>query len=292
MIKLIKIILGIVIFIVLAVIAFGIVIYVLNRNNKPKKEVQTFNATAEGYTVNIDVKDSFVTVKKSKTNNVTVTYYQSETRTFDVENTTDTLSVKGYQTGKWYNRIFISLKLTKVYETVVEVPDDINVNIKTDNGNINVNQVDLTTFKAETTNGGVMLDNVNAAIINIESTNGNIEVKNTDTSLSFKGKTKKGRILLDHLKSLVTIDAETGSGNITIDNTYAIGNINLHTGKGNITGPKKTTGVIRLISDSYYKVNAKAKNGTCSLENTTTGIAELNVSTDNGNIDLELKSLI
>ena len=142
MFKLIKFIIGFVIFLVIAVIIFGIVLLVLNRGNKAKAITRTTATSGfSSISVNVDVKDSYVVVKKSKTENVVVTYYESKTRTFDYEVEEDllnnaTINVKGYQIGKWYNRIFLSLKGTKVYGITVEVPDEVSVNVKTNNGNI------------------------------------------------------------------------------------------------------------------------------------------------------------
>ncbi len=292
MIKVIKIIFGIIIFLVLAVVIFAGVIIGLNWSNKPKK--QTFTATKKmselnTLTINVDVKDSYVVVKRTKTEYASVTYYGSKTREYECDESVDllnnsTITVKGYQTGKWYNRILLTFKFTKVYETLVEVPDDANVFIKTDNGNVRFEDVDATILTAETNNGGIILNNVSANMCGLQTVNGNIEVTGSDTG-TFTCKTKKGRIVLDKLSSLLTIDASTDSGNISLNKTYATGNFKLHTGKGNITG------TIKLLSASYYKITATAKNGTCNIENTSSGIADLTITTDNGNIDVELKEV-
>ena len=98
--------------------------------------------------------------------------------------------------------------------------------------------------------------------------------------------TKKGRVKLDNLIALLTIDASTDNGKIILNDTYATGNINLHSGKGDVKGS------ISLISDAYYIINTKAKNGKSNLENTTTGVAELKITTDNGNIEITLRKLL
>ena len=94
MFKLIKFIIGLVIFLILAVIIFGIVIIVLNRGNKPKAKTFTMDKKASEYTtltVNVDVKDSYVVVKKGKTDYVSINYYGSTTREFTTSVESDLL---------------------------------------------------------------------------------------------------------------------------------------------------------------------------------------------------------
>ena len=296
MFKLIKFIIGFVIFLIISVIIFGIVLIVLNRGNKAK-QINKTTAISDytSVTVNVDVKDSYVVVKKSKTSNVVVTYYESKTRTFDYEVEKDsldnaTINVKGYQLGKWYNRIFLSLKGTKVYGITVEVPDDVSVNVKTDNGNIRFEEnLYASTLTADTTNGAVILKNVNAQIISANTVNGNIEATSTTTTLSFYARTRKGNVKLSSLTSLAIVDVTTDNGKITADinNTTVLADVKLHSGKGNIEG------TIRILTDALYKVKAKAKNGKVTdLVNSDTGINTLDVSTDNGDITLRINKVV
>lgn len=293
MFKFLKIIIGIVIFLVVLAIAFVVTLVVINWSNKPKKKEQsttTKMSDVTSLTVNVDVKDSYVVVKKSKTEYVNITYYASKTRTFDVTESKDTLNnstltIKGYQTGKWYNRLFFTLKTTKVYGVTIEVPDDSIVNVKTDNGNVRFEDVYLAKATADINNGAAILKKSTATICDLKTVNGNVEVDSSNVG-TFKSDTKKGRVVLENLIALLTIDASTDNGKIILENSYATGNINLHSGKGDIKG------TIRLLSDAYYKITTKAVNGKSNQENTTSGIAELNVTTDNGNIDLELKKLL
>ena len=300
MFKLIKFIIGLVIFLILAVIIFGIVIIVLNRGNKPKAKTFTMDKKASEYTtltVNVDVKDSYVVVKKGKTDYVSINYYGSTTREFTTSVESDlldngTLTFKGYQTGKWYNRLFLTFKATKVYGIEVEVPDDVNVNVKTDNGNIRFEGTYGGSLSADTTNGAVILKNVNAISVDANTVNGNIEATSTNTSILFNARTRKGKIVLDNLVSLMNINVINDNGKIEINNSYATYDINLHSGKGDINGS------IRLLSDSYYNIHAHAHNGESNIKDSNNAIAildifpTLTVTTDNGNINLELKKVI
>lgn len=293
MFKLIKFIIGLILFLVLAVIIFAVVIIVLNRGNKPKSKTTSPSYSLgelNTLTVNVDVKDSYVVVKKSKDGKVNFNYYASQTRTFEETTETDllgnvTLSLKGYQTGKWYNRLFLTFKTTKVYGVTIEVPDDCNVNVKTNNGNIRFEEVYLSTATADTTNGAAIFKKSNASICSLNTVNGNVEASSSNVG-TFYCRARKGKVNLDNLVSLIDIDASTDDGNIILTNSYATGNFKLHSGKGDITGS------IRLLSDAYYKITTKAFNGTTNQQNTSTGIAELLVTTDNGNISLELKKVI
>ena len=292
MFKLIKFIIGFVLFLVIAVIIFGIVIIVLNRNNKPKKK--TYNSTTRfndltTLTINVDVKDSYVNFVSTKEDYISVEYYASNTRTFDIKEDKDellniiSLNVKGYQTGKWYNRLMLTTKLTKAYGVTVYVPDETIVNVETDNGNIKFEKVDLYSITAETTNGRITLTDVTASYADLNTTYGNIIVSgNADISSTFNAKTKKGKIVLDHLKALV-INAITRNGNIEIDYSQATAGMNIETGKGNITGTiKQPTGI-------DYKIDAYANNGSCNVNNTDSGLVTLKLRSDNGNIDLKIK---
>ncbi len=296
MFKLLKVILGIILFIIIAAIIFVVVLVIINWNNKPKKkETSTTNkmSTLSSLTINVDVKDAYVHVKKSKTEFVNITYYDCKTRAFDVTEEKDafdneTLTIKGYQTGKWYNRIFFTFNTTKVYGVTIEVPDDASVNVKTENGNIRFEEVYLNMVTADVYNGAAIFNKSNANICSLNSINGNIEVSSSNVG-AFYCRTRKGRVVLDTLNATLTaspfIDASTDNGKIKLTNISCNGDISLHSGKGSIEG------LIRVSADDFFKINAKANNGISSLTNTTTGEADLIVTTDNGNIDVTLKKV-
>ncbi len=293
MFKFLKIILGIILFIVIAAIIFVVVLVVINWNNKPKKKEQSTThkmSDLTSLTVNVDVKDAYVVVKKSKTEFVNITYYSCKTRTFDVTEDVDlleneTLTIKGYQTGKWYNRLFFTFNTTKVYGVTIEVPDDTNVNVKTDNGNVRFEDVNLGVVTADINNGAAIFKKSSASVCSLSTVNGNVQV-NSSKAGTFYSRSKKGRVVLDNLTALLSIDAATDNGKILLSNSYATGDIKLHSGKGSITGS------IMLLSDAYYKITAKAVNGKCNLENTSSGLAELNVTTDNGDIEVDFRKLV
>ena len=293
MFKLLKVIFGIIIFFIVLAIAFIVTLVIINWNNKPKKkEFSTTHKISDlnTLTVNVDVKDAYVVVKKSKTEFVNVTYYACKTRSFEMDENVDllnneTLIIKGYQTGRWYNRIFFTFNTTKVYGVTIEVPDDVNVNVKTDNGNVRFEEVYLNIATADVNNGAAILKKSNATVCSLSTVNGNVEVDSSNVG-TFYSRSKKGRVVLENLTALLTIDAATDNGKIILTNSYATGNITLHSGKGSISGS------IRLLSDAYYKIYTKAVNGNSNLENTDSGIADLNVTTDNGNIDLTLKKVL
>ena len=297
MFKLIKFIVGFILFLILAAVVFVIVLVVINWSNKPKKRERISEkkiSDVTSMTINVDVKDAYVHVKKNKDNSikdqVKITYYDCKTRTFDMTEEVDglnnaTLTLKGYQTGKWYNRIFFTFNTTKVYGVTIEVPDEVNVNVKTDNGNIRFEDAYLNIATADVYNGAVIFKKSNASICSFNSINGNVEADSSNVG-TFYSRTRKGKVKLENLVALLTIDAATDSGKVEVTNSYATGNITLHSGKGDITG------TIRLLSDAYYKIITKAVNGKSNLDNSSTGVAELNVTTDNGNINLELKKVL
>lgn len=296
MFKLLKIIFGIIIFFIILAIAFVVTLVVINWNNKPKKKEQSTAhklSDLTSLTVNVDVKDAYVVVKKSKTEYVNLTYYACKTRTFDIIEDVDslnnsTLTVKGYQTGKWYNRIFFTFNTTKVYGVTIEVPDGLNVSInaKTDNGNVRFEEAYAGLFKADVNNGAViMTKSARATVCDFKTVNGNVEV-NGCTVGTFTSSTKKGRVKLNNLTALLSIDVSTDNGKIVLNDISSIGNIKLHSGKGDIKG------TISITTDAYYKIYTKAVNGESNLTNSDSGIAELNVTTDNGNIDVNLRKLV
>jgi len=289
MFKLIKIIIGTIIFLIVSVIIFAVVIIVLNRGNKPKQKQSSFKVENPAtFCLNVNVKDSYVVVKKSKTEYVNISYYESKTRPYDVVESSDgnTLSVTGNQIGKWYNRILLTFKFTKVYETTIEIPDDISVIVTTDNGNIRYEDAYASNFSAITTNGGIIMKNANAGSANLDTVNGHIEI--TGTTVGYlNAKTRKGNVSLENFTSIGIAYAQTDKGDIKLTNITTVGDCKIHTGKGNITG------TIRVTEDDYYNIIAKAVNGTCNLTNkeTETAIAYLDVETLNGNIDIAIKKV-
>lgn len=194
------------------------------------------------------------------------------------------------------------LKLFQWYtlKTTIIVPHELtDINIKTKNGNVKIEDFDLITeeyqgsIKAETTNGNITFENVetkdialnttngnifmediNANNINISTTNGNIRLEDSYAS-SLSVKSTSGKIIASNILADIA-NLKTTNGNI--DGVMTVRDLTARTTNGKIIftirGDKsKYTTMLKGMgqnesttgSDSTYRIDCETSNGKCNV---------------------------
>lgn len=186
---------------------------------------------------------------------VDVAYRQNKLFTFDFASVL--LDLKVYVPEKVYDSLQIGSDNGHVQVDDLQVKD---AYVKTDNGRIKLNNLESSKVTAEADNGTIDLKNVAAANVTVKADNGKIILDEVEGKLS--GKTNNGSISLITSYLDRPIDFETDNGKIKIqtekDPTNVIFDIKLDNGKADIFGK---TNWDTVVGDGEHLIKLIAKNG-------------------------------
>lgn len=176
----------------------------------------------------------------------------------------------GFKLFQWYT-----------LKTTIIVPYGLtDINIKTINGNVEIEDFDLITeeyqgsIKAETTNGNITFENVKTKDIALNTTNGNIRLEDSYAS-SLSVKSTSGKIIASNILADIA-NLKTTNGNI--DGVMTVRDLTARTTNGKIIftirGDKsKYTTMLKGMgqsesttgSDNTYRVDCETSNGKCNV---------------------------
>ena len=217
----------------------------------------------------------------------------------------------------WKRGIFFSAVARELYHAEIYLPASFegDLNLKTDNGTVNVSDMVCANLVIETDNGAVTVTNVTAQNVTFELDNGAFTGKDitaktlraeTDNGLislervaveelffakshngvvnlaecsaeSFELYTSNGTIMLDRITA-EKVEAETNNGAVRLTQLDAK-DITLQTDNGSISGS-----IVGSRAD--YAIEARVKNGSCNLPNKSDGERRLKATSDNGSIKI------
>ena len=173
--------------------------------------------TADVQFMTTENQSSFVVCEEEKNENHTVTVKDN------------TLRIEVVDNKKWYEEIAVNLRTPKI--TVYSGKGEYdNISLKTDTGNILLNNLNVTEkFEAKTDTGNVTFENGKANDIFVE----------TDT----------GNVLLDNVVANRKLEIETDTGNVVF-NVCDASEVLIETDTGNVTGSFLTDKVVFAESDT------------------------------------------
>ncbi|NLX61840.1 MAG: DUF4097 family beta strand repeat protein [Tissierellia bacterium] len=170
------------------------------------------------------------------------------------------------------NNLIISLDINlpnKYYEEII---------LKTSNGKVSVNDLELGYLTVKTSNGSINIDAINSKDINLSTQNGRI-LLNHISSPAINGKTSNGSVSLQHINSQ-NLNISTINGKIRF----------MDINSENISG--KTSNSSIELEDAVGKiVKLRTSNGSIVCKNIDEEkIGELNLSTSNSSISVDLNN--
>lgn len=181
-----------------------------------------------------------VIITPSESDQIEITYYESEYDWFEIETDGNQLDI--INRTKWYLGVSWGLfNLTSEEYTKVEIKlpasvIDYEIDITTSNGTIDLN--DLLQLKE----------------LKLKSSNGTIRVNDVHVTDYFKLDTSNGKILVDDVSSDALMIVHTSNGEINIDNIIA-DNIDASTSNGAIE--------VRIVGQyDNYRIEMDTSNGT------------------------------
>ncbi len=149
-----------------------------------------------------------------------------------------------------------------------------DMNVKTDNGNIEVRNVKGTTFKIQSNDGATHLSNITASDIHVKSDNGNIELINAEAST---------------VKTQVN-DGTTNLNNITASNVHVKsdnGKINLENMDGHVSAKANDGSILLVTNHLEYPIEFETANGNIHIQTEEKPTnATINTSVENGKVDI------
>lgn len=185
----------------------------------------------------------------------------------------DTLVIQLKGLRHWLFMFTFSMHPVTVQVTLPKKVYD-SLQMKTDNGRIDVAQLFSKKITAESANGRIKLNEIGATTITTETDNGRIEVEKVQTD-HLRAKTDNGRIEIHHVDA-ESIEASSDNGRIVFNNVS--GSINGVTDNGRIT--------LDTISLNR-NINLRTDNGTILLESMEepTNVS-IHAKTGHGKIDI------
>lgn len=217
-------------------------------------------------TIKLAFNNSPVTVYPSENDKIKIVVIYEDYETFSIDKTDDKLNIA--VTSKWFDRFFNGFKLfnptgfsfdrtIKVY--LPEVLYDLD--IKTSNGSIKTNGVNLNHVSLKTSNGSLNITNSTFNTIGLYTSNGTIELKQIN-ALKADLKTSNGNLTIKDI-SINELKGNTSNGKIT-GSKMAAELINLSTSNGSIN-----LGILGSFND--YKVTTKTSNGKVKINDVSYG---------------------
>ncbi len=149
-----------------------------------------------------------------------------------------------------------------------------DMNIKTDNGNIDVRNVKGTTFKAQSNDGTTKLNNITATDVLVKSDNGNIELINAKAS-TVKTEVNDGTTNLNHVTA--------ANAHMKSDN----GKINLEKIEGQMSATAYDGGISLVTNQLESPITFKTANGDIHIQTKEKPTnATINTSVENGKVNI------
>ena len=218
---------------------------------------------------NIDIvtNNADVMIVPTESLETTVEYTGANKKTkfiFDAAVKGDTLSVQLKQKRKFFFSFGFNsgdIKLT------VSVPEKQykNLQVMSDNGRINVEDLHSEGFLLETDNGQIQLRNVEAKTVNVETDNGKVILEQVKGEI--KGSTDNGQISLITNNIDSPIDLSTDNGNIEVktESEPTNASIEAKSGNGKITIFEQET-KLKVYGKGTHLMKLQTDNGSITVE--------------------------
>ena len=251
------------IFIWVALIAI-IAVIVFNLISKGKEEditidkdfsnVEIESDNAEVRLMTIDGNEALIELDNNDNNRYTLDVkVKGKTLEIDVER-------KGF---RWFSFDFFSK--SPIVSVGLPKNEYGTIKVETDNGTINVSQIELNELLADTDNGEIIIKEVESQKIAVETDNGDVIIE--DSSGVINGKTNNGDVTVLNDSITQPMDLETDNGKILVKTEGESKNIqyNVKTdnGKVNIYGQSTTD---KVIGEGKIIVQLESDNGNITVE--------------------------
>ncbi len=206
--------------------------------------------------IKIETHNDKVSVVPTDGDIIKITYYTNKYNTYTEDLSMNKICLKK---DKKFRIFAFDFSLFTKFEEImitVEIPKDISEKLDVD-----------------TNNGTIQVSDLDFSKISLKSSNGRVELKNINTSEDLDIKTSNGSLTFENVKSSKSINASTSNGKINLDTVIAENEIELDTSNGIIT--------IKDVVCMDFK--AETSNG--RIEADMLEADSIDIKTSNGKID-------
>lgn len=234
--------------------------------------------------INVNTSNSKIQVVPTADDSIKVELQSNNSKeevTTVIEDSTLSIKVK----NKHWEFITINIFI-KTSSLIIHLPEQQYeaLQIKSDNGDISIENMQITDINAKTSNGKINLHGITANSLVVNSNNGRIELSEIEANTT-EFKADNGKIILNHIQG--DISGKSHNGSITLNTATLDNAIDFHTsnGKINIFTETKPTNVTFDLKTDFGKIRVFEK----SDWNTIIGSGEhlIKLRTDNGGITIE-----
>ncbi|MEX0417020.1 DUF4097 family beta strand repeat-containing protein [Bacillus sp. C30] len=236
------------------------------QNHPIKYEEKSYSIEADKISqISLSDMDRSVDVVKSNDNEIHIMYFENDKESYAIDVSGEKNLIMKANTNKEL-KDYVGLNSDKTHRNVkISVPRGMEsgIEIKTSKGDINLSEVNISGSVEATTS------------------NGKIKASNVKSEKSFKVETKNDDINLSNVDVKGSIDASVSNGNLDIEKVAVDDALKLKSKNGSING---------TIVGSYdvFSISSHVSKGKNNLpENKSGGDKKLDVSANNGDINLE-----
>ena len=206
--------------------------------------------------INIDAINDDVTVEPNDSDNIEISYYDSQISQYKITDSDSTLTIKEQDD----NILKLNFNfITKKKDLIIKVPKKLVPELELSNnvGNVKLSNLNLTNVKITSNVGNIKLEKLNINNLSIDNTSGNTVISNINS--------KDGEF---------NVNSESGNINLTNLNNFNIANI------------KNTTGDISLNDSSSTKFNIDSSTGNTHINDlNNNSIESISCKISTGNIN-------
>ncbi len=237
----------ILVFISFVLVGFSVDRIVDNLKNNAKYEEKIYEEDYNEDIKNIiiDVDNSKVIIRESENYKISIQYYETKDQKYEIKEYDDTISFKENNEFKLFNFDFGFIFEAK--QVIVYVPNGVmsqikirtsngkiifdnettlkanNIDLKTDNGSVEISYLVTNSLAIKTSNGKINLNNISAERVDADTSNGSINIENL-TSEDIRLDTSNGKISLNLFgnKNEYNYNLKTSNGSVSINgNKYS-----------------------------------------------------------------------
>lgn len=233
---------------------------------------QHYNSTIQA--MELDVGTANVEFVKSTDGISKVTCYENKNHKFTVEESGGVLRVKQNSVG------FLWFDIGQPRVTV-EVPEQVEITMKSTNGSTRIADFALKSFDYEQTNGDLKAQNLHIeGDCTLRSTNGSLELSNSSAG-KVDAESSNGGIVLEYVKSRSSLRAKATNAKLHLENIEV----------GTRLDAKTTNGDIDILLQGRaenYSISAKTTNGSSNTEDMQRSDASKSVHAETTNGDIHI----
>lgn len=208
--------------------------------------------------INIDAINDDVTVEPNDSDNIEISYYDSQISQYKITDNDSTLTIKEQDD----NILKLNFNfIIKRKNLIIKVPKKLIPELELRNtvGNVKLSDLNLTNVKITSNVGNIKLEKLNITNLSIENTAGNTVVANINSEDGeFNINSESGNIYITTLKNFNIANIKNAFGDVSLNDSSST-KFNIDSSTGNIN--------INELNNSVESISCKISTGNINAKN-------------------------